>query len=135
MPHSRLIRMTVAVAATIVSTLAVATTAFATTGGTTPPTAPVLDYAEGFQCGSLIVGMLPSTSPVTPQSQLRYEVFDNGTPIGPAIDMGDGSGVWAWFQNDVLTPGPTNTITAKAEDADGNWSAPSNADVVTGYAC
>lgn len=67
-------------------------------------------------------------------AQLRYEVFADGTPIGPAVDMGEEDGVWAWFQNDVLTPGP-HTITAKAEDAAGNWSAPSNADVVTGYAC
>jgi hypothetical protein len=28
-----------------------------------------------------------------------------------------------------------HTITVKAEDLAGTWSAPSNADVVTGYAC
>jgi hypothetical protein len=133
MPHSRLIRTTVVVATVIASTLAAATPALASTRTVTRPTAPILDYAEGFQCGSLIVGMQASTSPVNSESQLRYEVFDNGKPIGPARDVGNGEGVWAWFQTDVLTPGPTNTIYAEAEDTYGNWSAPSNADVVYGY--
>jgi hypothetical protein len=78
--------------------------------------------------------MMRSTDNMTPQSQLRYEVLADGRPIGPATDRGDEDGVWAWFQNDVLTPG-SHTITVKAEDAAGNWSAPSNADVVTGYRC
>jgi hypothetical protein len=132
-PHSRLIQTTVVVAAMLASTLAAATAALATTPTVTRPTAPILDYAEGFQCGSLIVGMQSSTSPVNSEFQLRYEVFDNGKPIGPAVDVGNGEGVWAWFQNDVLTPGPTNKIYAEAEDTYGNWSAPSNADVVYGY--
>ena len=134
MPHSRLIRMAVAVATTIVSAVAAGTPAFASSGDTTPPTAPFMFYAEGYYCGQLIVGAMRSTDNVTPQSQLKYEVFADGTPIGPATDMGAPSGVWAWFQNDVLTPG-SHTITVKAEDAAGNWSAPSNADAVTGYAC
>jgi hypothetical protein len=133
MPHSRLIRTTVVVAAVIASTLAAATPALATARTVTRPTAPILDYAEGFQCGSLIVGMQASTSSVNSESQLRYAVFDNGKPIGPAHDVGNGEGVWAWFQNDVLTAGPTNKIYAEAEDTYGNWSAPSNADVVFGY--
>ena len=133
MPHSRLIRMTVAVAAAIMSTAAVATPALAAGGDTAPPTAPYLIYAEGYYCGQLIVGTMSSTDNVTPQSQLRYEVFADGKPVGPAPNSG-GVEVWAWFQNDVLTPG-SHTITVKAEDAAGNWSAPSNADVATGYAC
>jgi hypothetical protein len=47
--------------------------------------------------------------------------------------------VWAWFQGPsvpgpVLSPGP-HTVTAKAQDAAGNWSAPSKAQPVTGYRC
>jgi len=100
---------------------------------TTPPTAPCLIYYQGYNCGQLIVGMMSSTDNVTPQSQLRYEVFADGTLIGPAPNTG-GAQVWAWFQNDVLTPG-SHTITVKAEAAAGNWSARSNAGVVTGYVC
>jgi hypothetical protein len=78
-----------------------------------------------------------STDNVTPQSQLRYEVFVDGKPFGPAVDQGSESGVWAWFQGapgPVLTPGQ-HTVTVKAQDAAGNWSASSNADPVTGYRC
>ena len=45
--------------------------------------------------------------------------------------------MWAWFQGapgPVLTPGQ-HTVTVKAQDAAGNWSASSNADPVTGYRC
>lgn len=133
MPYSRLIRIAVAVATGIVSVVAAGTPALAAGGDTTPPTSPYLIYYEGYYCGQLIVGMMSSTDNVTPQSQLRYEVFADGKPIGPAPNMG-GVEVWAWFQNDVLTPG-SHTITVKAEDAAGNWSVPSNAGVITGYAC
>lgn len=134
MRHARLIPTTIAVAAAALSsTLAAGTPAHAG-ADTTPPTVSILDYAEGYHCGTLITGSLRSTDNVTPQSQIRYEVFADGKPIGPELDQGDESGVWAWFQNDVLTPG-LHTITVKAEDLAGNWSAPSNADVVTGYAC
>jgi hypothetical protein len=80
-----------------------------------------------------------STDNVTPQSQLKYEVFIDGQPFGPAVDQGSESGVWAWFQGPsvpgpVLSPGP-HTVTAKAQDAAGNWSAPSKAQPVTGYRC
>ena len=133
MPHARLIRIAVAAVTGIVAALAAAAPALAASGDTTPPTAPYLIYYEGYHCGQLIVGMMSSTDNLTPQSQLRYEVFVDGTPIGPAPNMSDGQ-VWAWFQNDVLRPG-SHTVTVKAEDAAGNWSAPSNAGVVTGYAC
>lgn len=134
MTPSRAIRATIVVAAAALSaTLAAGAPAHAG-ADTTPPSAPQLDYAQGYNCGTLITGNLPSTDNVTPQSQLRYEVFSDGVPIGPATDRGNEEGVWAWFQNDVLTPG-THIITVKAEDLAGNWSAPSNADPVTGYAC
>jgi hypothetical protein len=133
-PYSRVTRMAIVAATTIVSTVAAGTPALAAGGDTTPPTAPYLIYAQGYSCGQLIVGMMRSTDNVTPQSQLRYEVLADGRPIGSATDTGQEGGVWAWLQNDVLTPG-SHTITVKAEDAAGNWSAPSNADAVTGYAC
>jgi hypothetical protein len=125
--------MAIAVATAIGFTVAAGTPALASGGDSAPPTAPILDYAEGFNCGQVIVGFLRSTDNVTPQPQLTYEVFADGTPIGSATDMGDPSGVWAWLHG-VLKPG-SSTITVKAQDAAGNWSAPSNADVVTGYAC
>jgi hypothetical protein len=140
MPHSRLIRMAGAVAITIAAAVAASTPALAADGDTTPPTAPFLAYAQGYYCGVLIVGMDRSTDNVTPQSQLKYEVFVDGAPFGPAIDRGNESGVWAWFQGAVQPPGPIlspgpHTVTAKAQDAAGNWSAPSRALPVTGYAC
>jgi hypothetical protein len=102
-------------------------------------TAPFLSYAQGYYCGVLIVGMDRSTDNVTPQPQLKYEVFVDGKPFGPAIDQGSESGVWAWFQGPsvpgpVLSPGP-HTVYAKAQDAAGNWSKASNSDPVTGYRC
>ena len=133
MPHPRLIRMAVAAVTGIVAALAASPPALAAGGDTTPPTAPYLIYYQGYHCGQLIVGMVSSTDNLTPRSQLRYEVFADGAPIGPAPNTGDVE-VWAWFQGDVLTPG-THTVTVRAEDAAGNWSAPSNAGVVTGYAC
>jgi hypothetical protein len=140
MPHSRLIRLAVAVATAIVAAVAASTSALATSRDTTPPTAPFLSYAQGYYCGVLIVGMDRSTDNVTPQSQLKYEVFVDGAPFGPAIDRGSESGVWAWFQGAVVPPGPIlppgpHTVTAKAQDAAGNWSAPSRALPVTGYPC
>lgn len=134
MPHSRLIRTAIAVAAVIASSIAVGPPALASSTDTTPPTVSILDYAEGYHCGTLITGSLRSTDNVTPQNQIRYEVFVDGKPIGPELDQGDESGVWAWFQNDVLTPGQ-HTVYVEAEDLAGNWSAPSNSDVVTGYGC
>jgi hypothetical protein len=133
-----LARIATAVAATIGLTVAAGTPALAFGRDTTPPTAPYLAYAQGYHCGVLIVGMDRSTDNVTPQSQLKYEVFVDGAPFGPAIDRGSESGVWAWFQGPeggpVLPPGP-HTVTARAQDAAGNWSAPSQADPVTGYSC
>jgi len=137
MPHSRLIRLAVAVATAIVAAVAASTSALAAGRDTTPPTAPFLSYAQGYYCGVLIVGMDRSTDNVTPQSQLKYEVFVDGARFGPAVDRGSESGVWAWFQGapgPVLLPGP-HKVTAKARDAAGNWSAPSRALPVTGYPC
>jgi hypothetical protein len=139
MPRSPLVRIAASVATAIGLVVAAGTPALASGRDTTPPTAPFLSYAQGYYCGVLIVGMQRSTDNVTPQSQLKYEVFVDGKPFGPAVDQGSESGVWAWFQGPalpgpVLPPGP-HTVTAKAQDAAGNWSASSNADPVTGYRC
>src|SRR5947207_15006278 len=120
MPHSRLIRLAVAVATAIVAAVAASTSALAAGRDTTPPTAPFLAYAQGYYCGVLIVGMDRSTDNVTPQSQLKYEVFVDGKPFGPAVDQGSESGVWAWFQGAVVPPGPIlppgpPTVFAKAQ--------------------
>jgi hypothetical protein len=126
----------VAVPAVLVATVMTSTPAHASTD-TTPPTAPFLAYAQGYYCGVLIVGMNRATDNVTPQSQLKYEVFIDGAPFGPAIDQGSESGVWAWFQppaGPTLTPGQ-HMASVKARDAAGNWSAPSRSWPVTGYRC
>jgi hypothetical protein len=139
MPRSPLVRIAASVATAIGLVVAAGTPALAAGRDTTPPTAPRLSYYTGYHCGVLIVGMDRSTDNVTPQSQLKYEVFIDGKPFGPAIDQGSESGVWAWFQGPsvpgpVLSPGQ-HTVTAKAQDAAGNWSAPSKAEPVTGYPC
>jgi hypothetical protein len=133
MPRALRIRIAAAVVATIASTAAAATPAFAASRDVTPPTAPVIIYAQGYNCLQVIVAVTRSSDNVTPQAQLRYTVFANGKAIGTVPDRGDDAGVWAWLQN-VLTPG-SDTITVEAEDAAGNFSSPSSAVVVTGYPC
>jgi hypothetical protein len=141
MPRPPLVRIAAAVATAAGLTVAAATTpALASGSDTTPPTAPHLTYYQGYYCGVLIVGMNRSTDNVTPQPQLKYEVFIDGQPFGPAIDQGSESGVWAWFQGPSVPGGPVlspgqHTVTAKAQDAAGNWSASSQAEPVTGYRC
>ena len=98
MSRSPLVRIAAAVATAIGLAVAAGTPALASGRDTTPPTAPFLSYSQGYYCGVLIVGMVRSTDNVTPQSQLKYEVFVDGKPFGPAVDQGSESGVWAWFQ-------------------------------------
>ena len=138
MRHSPLIQLAIAVPAALVAAVATSTPAVAVGRDTTPPTAPFLAYAQGYYCGVLIVGMDRATDNVTPQSQLKYEVFIDGAPFGPAIDQGSESGVWAWFQpstgGPTLSPGQ-HQASVKARDAAGNWSASSRTWPVTGYRC
>src|SRR5262245_12759051 len=138
MRHSHLIQLAIAVPAALVATVATTTPAVAYGRDTTPPTAPFLAYAQGYYCGVLIVGMDRATDNVTPQSQLKYEVFIDGAPFGPAIDQGSESGVWAWFQpstgGPTLSPGQ-HLASVKARDAAGNWSPSSRTWPVTGYRC
>ena len=87
MSHPPLVRIAAAAAAAAAAiglTVAAGTPALASGRDTTPPTAPFLAYAQGYYCGVLIVGMDRSTDNVTPQSQLKYEVFVDGKPFGPA---------------------------------------------------
>jgi hypothetical protein len=135
MPQRRLIRTAIVTVAAILVILAPATATLAADADTTPPTAPYINYASGLQwfgpC-SVTVGLQRSTDDVTPQSDLTYEVFADGVYLGTLIDRGTDSGVWGGLK---LQHGGSNTITAKAVDAAGNRSAPSNAQVITGYGC
>lgn len=114
----------------ILSTLFTGTAASAAAADTTPPTTPLYGYAQGFYCLTLIVGVNRSTDNVTPQSQLRYEVFADGAFVGLLTDRGHVSGPWGTLQ--LRHAGP-NTVTVQAVDAAGNRSAPSRGAVVTGY--
>lgn len=130
MPLPRLVRTATATAVTILSTVSTGAAAAATGADTTPPTVPVIGYAEGFYCLAVVLGATRSTDNVTPQSQLRYEAFADGVSIGSLIDRGQPPGPWATLQ--LKKPG-SNTITVQAIDAAGNRSALSNGVVVTGY--
>jgi hypothetical protein len=138
MRRSHLNLLAFAVPAALLAAVGAAVPAVAAPRDATPPSAPFVAYAQGYYCGVLIVGMNRATDNVTPQAQLKYEVFIDGAPYGPAIDQGSESGVWAWFQGatggPILTPGQ-HAVTVKAQDAAGNWSIPSRSWPVTGYRC
>ncbi len=129
MSYPRLIRRLAVAAVAILSTLLVGTAASAATpADKTPPTAPLWGYAEGFYCLTLIVGVVPSTDNVTPQSQISYVVYDDGVAIGSLVDRGNGP--WAVL---VLRHSGPNTVAVQAIDAAGNRSAFSRSVPVTGY--
>jgi hypothetical protein len=129
MPQFRLAaRITVAVIA-ILSTLFIGTAAAAAAADRTPPSAPLFGYAQGFYCLTVMIGVSRSTDNVTPPSQLRYEAFADGVPIGLLTDQSHSSGPWGVLQ--LKKTGP-NTVTVQAIDAAGNRSVSSGA-VVTGY--
>jgi len=130
----RLVRVMTVAAVAILSALLTGTGArAASVVDRTPPTAPFLGYAEGFQCTMLIVGIDRSTDTVTPQSQLRYQVYSDGVPLGaPLSDTGSMEGVWAVMHFQTLAAG-YHTVAVRAIDAAGNRSASSNADVVREY--
>jgi hypothetical protein len=125
---SRLIRTTTVAAVAILSTLLTGTAASAASVDATPPTAPLIGYAEGFYCLTVIIGVDRSTDNVTPQSELTYHAFADGVLIGSLADRGNGP--WGVLQLNHTGP---STVTVQAIDAAGNRSAVSNADVVTGY--
>jgi hypothetical protein len=127
MSQPRLVRSLAVAAVAILSTLLMGTAASAATD-TTPPTAPQWGYAEGFYCLTLIVGVVESTDNVTPQSQIRYTVYDDGVPIGSLVDRGNGP--WAVL---VLRHTGTNMVAVQAIDQAGNRSAFTRSVPVTGY--
>ena len=128
MAQPRFIRRLAVAAVAIISTLLMGTAAAAAPTDTTPPTAPLWGYAEGFYCLTLIVGVVPSTDNVTPQSQISYVVYDDGVAIGSLVDRGNGP--WATL---VLRHAGPNTVAVQAIDAAGNRSAFSRSVPVTGY--
>lgn len=129
---SRLLRTIAVTAVAVLSTALVSTSAAASRADTTPPTAPAWGYAQGFYCLTLIAGVHRSTDDVTPQSQLRYEIYDNGVRIGSMVDQGAYAGVFAVLQMPGNGPG-SHSITVRAIDAAGNRSAPTRTATVTGY--
>ena len=71
MSSLRLVRtIALAAVATLSTTLLAGTAASAAGADTTPPTTPLIGYAQGFYCLTLIIGVNRSTDNVTPQSQL-----------------------------------------------------------------
>ena len=129
MPHLRLTARIAIAAIAILSTLFTGSAASAAPADTTPPSTPLYGYAQGFYCLTLIVGVSRSTDNVTPQAQLRYEVFADGVFVGLLSDRGHTSGPWGVLQ--LRHTGP-NTVTVQAIDAAGNRSTSRGA-VVTGY--
>jgi len=130
----RLVRLLTVAAVAVLSAVLTGTAAGAATAvDRTPPSAPFLGYAEGFQCTMLIVGIDRSTDTVTPQSQLRYQVYSDGVPVdAPLADTGYSGGVWAVLHFPTLAAG-YHTVAVRAIDAAGNRSALSNADLVREY--
>jgi hypothetical protein len=95
-----------------------------------PPTAPVIVYSQGFFCFTYYIGAMRSSDNVTPEPQLRYEVFANDVFIG-LLDRG--SPTTAWGNLKLIDEGP-NTVYVEAVDAAGN-RARSNTSTATGFDC
>ena len=132
MSRRRLVRVMAVAAVTLLSTLLTGTAATAAVDRT-PPTAPFLGYTAGLQCTMLIVHVNRSTDAVTPQPRLRYQVYSDGVAVGaPLADTGYQYGVFAVLNFPTLAAG-YHTVTARAIDAAGNRSAPSNGNRVWEY--
>lgn len=96
----------------------------------TPPTAPRIVYSQGFFCYTLYIGAQRVTDNVTPEPEIRYEVFANGRFIG-LLDRGNASAAWG---NLKLNDEGPNQVFVEAVDAAGNRSR-SGTNTVTGYDC
>jgi hypothetical protein len=96
----------------------------------TPPTTPYIVYSQGFFCFTLYIGAQRVTDNVTPEPEIRYEVFANGKFIG-LLDRG--TATTAWGDLKLVDEGP-NEVYVDAVDAAGNRSR-SNTNTVTGYDC
>ncbi len=99
-------------------------------GDRTPPSVPLIVYAQGFFCFTFYIGAQRVTDNVTPEPEIRYEVFANGQFIG-LLDRG--SATTAWGNLKLIDEGP-NEVYVEAVDAAGNRSRSSTA-TVTGYDC
>ncbi len=95
-----------------------------------PPTTPYIVYSQGFFCFTLYIGAQRVTDNVTPEPEIRYEVFANGEFIG-LLDRG--TATTAWGDLKLVDEGP-NEVYVDAVDAAGNRSR-SNTNTVTGYDC
>jgi hypothetical protein len=130
MSQPRLVRTAIVAVIAVGSLLFGGTAATAATVDQTPPTAPFLNYAQGFYCLTVILGTQRSTDNVTPPEQIRYEAFDDGVFIGNLTDRGQDDGAWGVL---VLTHPGDNTVMIQAIDNAGNRSAFSRAVPVHGY--
>jgi len=119
--------------ATLLATMLTGTAARASSSADAPPTAPLVGYAEGFQCTMLIVGIQKSTDDTTPQSQLRYQVYSDGVPLeAPLTDTGYDYGVWGVLHFTTLAAG-YHTVSVRAIDAAGHQSVSSKGVSVREY--
>jgi hypothetical protein len=130
MSQRRFVRTTIVAAVAILSIILPGTATSAAVADRTRPTTPLWGYSQGFYCLMLILGTSRSTDNVTPQSQLRYEAFADGVFLGTLTDYPTNSGPWGVLH--LRRAGP-NYVTVRAVDAAGNRSAPSRANLVTGY--
>ena len=96
----------------------------------TPPTAPFIVYSQGFFCFTYYIGAQRVTDNVTPEPEIRYEVFANDRFIG-LLDRG--SATTAWGNLKLIDEGP-NRVFVEAVDAAGNRSR-SNTATATGFDC
>jgi hypothetical protein len=116
-------------AATLLATV-IGTGAKAAPIDRTPPTAPRIVYAQGFFCWVFYIGAMRVTDNVTPEPQIRYEVFANGQFIG-LLDRGSPSTAWGDLR--LRVDGP-NLVYVVAVDAAGNRSRSTTA-TVRGFDC
>jgi len=130
MNSGRIRLATVVVAAAMLLTTAIGPSAQAAPVDRTPPTAPYIVYAQGFFCFTLYIGAQRVTDNVTPEPEIRYEVFANGQFIG-LLDRGNLSAAWGNLK--LRDEGP-NHVYVEAVDAAGNRSR-SNTNTVTGWDC
>jgi hypothetical protein len=96
----------------------------------TPPTAPRIVYSQGFFCWVFYLGAMRSSDNVTPEPQIRYQVFANGRFIG-LLDRGSASTAWGDLR--LRDAGP-NRVYVDAVDQAGN-RARSGTSTVTGFDC
>jgi hypothetical protein len=98
---------------------------------TTPPTAFRILYSQGFFCFTYFIGGQRVSDNVTPEPQLRYEVFANGRFIGL---MDRGTTTQAWGNLKLIDEG-ANQVYVEVVDAAGNRSRSVNTGTATGFDC